>query len=59
MIHFMDEDPPIPGSSSIAERAGAVLLLLLAAGLAWVGADLLSGGRLTAPVLSKEPCDDC
>jgi hypothetical protein len=31
----------------MAERAGAVLLALLAAGLLFVAADIISGGRLT------------
>lgn len=29
------------------QRAGAVLLVLLAAGLLFIGADVLSGGKLT------------
>lgn len=35
-----------PGTG-LGERAGAVLLVLLALGLLFIGADIISGGRLT------------
>jgi hypothetical protein len=38
-----DETPP----TGWADRAGAVLLVLLAAGLLFIGADILTGGKLT------------
>lgn len=31
----------------LGERAGAVLLVVLALGLLFIGADMISGGRLT------------
>lgn len=53
----MDEDTP--AASRTGEKAGAVLLLLLAAGLLFIGADMLTGGRLTGTPLLKETDDDC
>jgi hypothetical protein len=38
-----DETPP----TGWADRAGAVLLVILAAGLLFIGADILTGGKLT------------
>ena len=40
----MADDTPAPG---LGERAGAVLLVVLAIGLLFIGADILTGGRLT------------
>jgi hypothetical protein len=40
-----DEEAPTP--PGWGERAGAVLLVLLAAGLLFIGADIISGGKLT------------
>lgn len=40
----MTDEPPAPG---IGERAGAVVLVLLALGLLFIGADIISGGKLT------------
>jgi hypothetical protein len=40
-----DETAPTP--SGWGERAGAVLLVLLAAGLLFIAADTLTGGKLT------------
>jgi hypothetical protein len=37
-----DDEPP-----GIATKAGAILLVLLAAGLLFIGADILTGGKLT------------
>jgi len=42
-----DDDSPPTRGSILGERAGAVLLVLLAAGLLFIGADILTGGRLT------------
>lgn len=39
-----DETDQPPG---LAERAGAALLVLLAVGLLFIGADILTGGKLT------------
>jgi hypothetical protein len=41
----MADDEPQTGGWG--ERAGAVLLVLLAAGLLFIGADILTGGKLT------------
>jgi hypothetical protein len=41
--HMADDDRP-PGWP---ERAGAVLLVVLALGLLFVGADIITGGKLT------------
>jgi hypothetical protein len=43
-VTMADETPAPPG---LGERAGAVLLVLLAVGLLFIGADILTGGRLT------------
>jgi hypothetical protein len=42
-VTMADETPP----TGWADRAGAVLLVLLAAGLLFIGADILTGGKLT------------
>jgi hypothetical protein len=42
-VTMADETTP----TGWADRAGAVLLVLLAAGLLFIGADILSGGKLT------------
>jgi len=47
-----DTAPPTWGKG---ERAGAVLLVLLALGLLFVGADIISGGKLTGRGCG---CDD-
>jgi hypothetical protein len=47
-----DETPP---TTAWGERAGAVLLVLLAAGLLYIGADILTGGKLTGRGCG---CDD-
>ena len=39
-------DIPVPAWSR-GERAGAVLLVILALGLLFVGADVITGGKLT------------
>jgi hypothetical protein len=39
-----DADPQTPG---LASKTGAVLLLLLGLGLLFIGADILTGGRLS------------
>ena len=44
MIRGMTDDGSPPGWQ---ERAGAVLLVVLALGLLFVSADIISGGRLT------------
>ena len=36
-----------PGAWSGGERAGAVLLLIIALGLAFVATDIITGGKLT------------
>jgi hypothetical protein len=56
----MDDDTPEP-ASTLGEKAGAVLLLLLAAGLLFIGTDMLTGGALTGGISQdwKAPCDDC
>jgi hypothetical protein len=41
-----DDDTPTP--TRLGERAGAVLLVLLAVGLLFIGADILTGGKLTS-----------
>ncbi len=51
----MADDGEAPTRSVIGERAGAVLLVLLAAGLLFIGADILTGGRLTGRGCG---CDD-
>lgn len=51
----MDNDDPSPGSG-LPERAGGILLLLIALGLLFVGTDMVTGGRLTR---TKEQCDEC
>ena len=45
-----DDKPP-----SLGERAGAALLVLLAVGLLFIGADIISGGKLTGRGCG---CDD-
>jgi hypothetical protein len=47
----MADDQP-PGR---AERAGAILLVILALGLLFIGADIISGGKLTGRGCG---CDD-
>ena len=44
-VTMADEQAPAP--PGLGERAGAVLLVLLAVGLLFIGADILTGGRLT------------
>jgi hypothetical protein len=51
----MADDGEAPTRSIIGESAGAVLLVLLAAGLLFIGADILTGGRLTGRGCG---CDD-
>ena len=51
----MADDGEAPTRSIIGERAGAVLLVLLAAGLLFIGADILTGGKLTGRGCG---CDD-
>jgi hypothetical protein len=41
-----DDDTPTP--TRLGERAGAILLALLAAGLLFIAADILTGGKLTS-----------
>jgi hypothetical protein len=43
-VGMADDEARPPG---LGERAGAVLLVLLAAGLLFIGADILTGGKLT------------
>lgn len=52
----MDEDTP--SGSRLGEKAGAMLLILLAAGLLFIGADMLTGGKLT-PAVREGDADDC
>ena len=40
----------------VADKAGAVLLVILAIGLLFIGADIITGGRLTGR--GKESGDD-
>jgi hypothetical protein len=42
-----DDETPAPPGGGWGERAGAILLVLLAAGLLYIGADIITGGRLT------------
>lgn len=51
----MADDGETPTRSSIGERAGAVLLVLFAVGLLFIGADILTGGKLTGRGCG---CDD-
>jgi hypothetical protein len=41
-----DDDTPTP--TRLGERAGAIFLALLAAGLLFIAADILTGGKLTS-----------
>jgi hypothetical protein len=41
-----DDHTPTP--TRLGERAGAILLALLAAGLLFIAADILTGGKLTS-----------
>jgi hypothetical protein len=43
-VGMADDEAQPPG---LGERAGAVLLVLLAVGLLFIGADIISGGKLT------------
>jgi hypothetical protein len=42
----MADDTPPPAQGR-GERAGAVLLVVLALGLLFIGADIITGGKLT------------
>lgn len=55
----MDKPPdetPVPAGVSASDRAGGILLLLVALGLLFIGADMVTGGRLTR---TKDECDEC
>ena len=49
-----DDTPTAP--TRLGERAGAILLALFAAGLLFIAADILSGGKLTSR--GGGGCDD-
>jgi len=42
-----DDETPAPPGGGWGERAGAIFLVLLAACLLYIGADIITGGKLT------------